>query len=102
MKKSGTHLPYALLFLSLLLLLSYSSDIAADDIIDNGDPETSFTGNWGVSGGANPYGANSLWSRDGDTYTWTFTPSVTGTYEFSMWWTEYSSRSTSVPVLIEF
>ncbi len=77
-------------------------------VIDNGDPETSFTGTWGVSGGTNPWdhltdpSATSLWSRDGDTYTWTFTPPVSGDYEFSMWWTQYPSRSNNIPVSIQY
>ena len=70
-------------------------------IIDNGDPETSYTGTWSVSGGADPYGADSYWSRDGSTYTWTFTPTVSGYYQVYMCWTQWSSRSTSVPVDIE-
>ena len=86
-----------------LTVLSSNTSI----VIDNGDPGTSFTGTWGVSGGTDPWNpvtpsANSLWSRDGDTYTWTFTPSVSGIYELSMWWTGYPSRSSNVPVTIEF
>ncbi len=76
-------------------------------IIDNGDPGTSFTGIWYASGAPNPWnpedpGAISLWSRDGDTYTWTFTPSMTGTYDLSMWWTQWASRSTTIPVSIDY
>jgi PKD repeat protein/uncharacterized protein YdeI (BOF family) len=67
-------------------------------IIDNGDPRTSSTGTWAVSGGTSPYGANSLWARDGSTYSWNFTPTETGSYEVFMWWSGWSSRSTSVPV----
>jgi PKD repeat protein len=67
-------------------------------IIDNGDSRTSSTGTWPVSGGTSPYGANSVWSRDGSTYSWNFTPSETGSYEVFMWWSGWSSRSTSVPV----
>ncbi len=70
-------------------------------IIDNGDPATSHTGTWLTSGGSNPYGTESLWSRDGDTYTWTFTPTVSGNYEISMWWTEYPSRGSRIPVRIQ-
>jgi hypothetical protein len=33
-------------------------------IVDNGDPGTSSTGTWLVSGGANPYGANSLYTKE--------------------------------------
>ena len=72
-------------------------------IIDNGDPQTSYTGTWSVSGGANPFdpsdpGATSLYSRNGDTYTWTFTPDVSGNYEISMWYTYWASRSLNIPV----
>jgi hypothetical protein len=75
-------------------------------MIDNGDPETFFTGTWGISGGAFPFDpadpqAISLWSRDGATYTWTFTPEVSGNYQLSMWWTSWPSRSGNIPVRIE-
>ncbi len=69
-------------------------------IIDNGDPGTSYTGTWEVSGGSNPYGSDSVWSRDGDQYTWTFVPPSSGEYTLSMWWSDWPSRSTSVPVEI--
>jgi hypothetical protein len=69
-----------------------------DMVIDNMDANTVRTGIWGVSSAANPYGADSVWSRDGSTFTWKFTPSRSGTYDLGMWWTQYSSRSTSIPV----
>ena len=70
-------------------------------IVDNGDPETSYTGGWSVSGGANPYGLNSLYSRDGATYTYSIPLDTAGTYEVDAWWTTWSSRSTAVPYEIE-
>lgn len=70
-------------------------------IIDNNSSAASFTGLWPVSGGSGSYGPDSQWSRDGNTFTWTFTPVVSDYYEVSMWWTEWPSRSTSVPVAIE-
>jgi len=76
--------------------------IPTEIIIDNRDSETSRTGTWGVSGASNPYGVDSVWSRDGTTFTWHFDPPQTGDYEVSMWWTEWSSRSTSVPVTITY
>jgi lysophospholipase L1-like esterase len=75
--------------------------IPTEIIIDNRDAETSQTGTWGVSGATDPYGADSVWSRDGATFTWHFTTPQSGNYEVSIWWTEWSSRSTSVPVDIE-
>ncbi|MBA4373991.1 MAG: hypothetical protein C0402_14165 [Thermodesulfovibrio sp.] len=87
---------------SLLLIISGAIPAAgADVIIDNGGTGTTYTGTWGVSSATNPYGSNSLWSRDGDTYTWTFAPAASGSYELSTWWTTYASRSSSVPVDIE-
>ena len=80
----------------------FSVNVANGIIIDNGDPGTSYTGTWNISGGANPYGTESLWSRDGTKYTWTFTPAVSGNYELAMWWTLASSRSTSVPVAVTY
>ena len=76
--------------------------IPTEIITDNRDSETSQTGTWSVSGGAEPYGADSVWSRDGTTFTWHFNPPQTGDYEVSMWWTEWSSRSESVPVTINY
>ena len=69
-------------------------------IIDNGQAGTSSTGPWAVSGAPNSYGTNSVWSYSGATYTWSFTPTTTGTYRVSMWWTALATRSTSVPVRI--
>jgi hypothetical protein len=70
-------------------------------IIDNRDKATSQTGTWSVSGSTNPYGADSLWSRDGTTFTWHFTPPQSGNYEMSMWWAFWKSRSKNIPVDIE-
>jgi hypothetical protein len=69
-------------------------------ICDNGEPCTSFSGNWYPSGGSNPYGTNSLYSRNGATYSWTFTLPKSGSYEVFMWWTEWSTRCTNCPVTI--
>ncbi len=71
-------------------------------IIDNGTADTSYTGNWSVSGGTNPYGADSYWGRDGATYTWYINPTISGNYQVSMHWTEWPSRSTNVPVTISY
>jgi PKD repeat protein len=71
-------------------------------IIDNGDAGTSYTGSWPVSGATGAYGANSVWSRNGTTYTWTMSGQPAGTYEVSMWWSGYSSRASSVPVAINY
>ena len=76
--------------------------IPTTSIIDNRDSQISKTGTWPVSGGANPYGIDSFYSRDGTTFTWHFTPQQSGVYEVSMWWTEWTSRSSSVPVDIEY
>jgi PKD repeat protein len=71
-------------------------------IIDNGDSGTSSTGIWQVSGALNPYGTDSLWSYNGATYTWSFTPVKSGTYDVSMWWTPLASRNASVPVAVAY
>ena len=71
-------------------------------IIDNLDAQTSQTGTWSVSGATNPYEADSYWDRDGSTFTWYFTPGQSGEYDVSMWWTQWPSRSDSVPVDIEY
>jgi len=70
-----------------------------EKIIDNGTAGTSSSGTWPVSGGANPYGGSSLYSKQsGATYSFAFTVPAPGSYEVFLWWTEYPSRLTSVPV----
>jgi hypothetical protein len=82
-------------------LLSLSAlNVYADIIIDNGNPGTSYTGTWGVSGGTQQYGTNSLWSRDGDTYSWQMSSQPAGVYEVYMWWSGYASRATNISVAI--
>jgi hypothetical protein len=68
-------------------------------IVDNGEADTSSTGTWRTSDGANPYGSKSIYSNDGGA-TYTFEAAIGGVYEVSLWWTEWPSRSTSVPVEI--
>ena len=75
----------------------------ADDIIDNGDPETSFTSAWAVSGASGAWnpadpGSVSLYSKNGATYTWTFTPTDSGDHDVSMWWTQWPSRATAIRI----
>jgi hypothetical protein len=90
------------LFLSFLTAINAS----ADTIIDNRDAATSRVGTWSVSSGMGSYGVDSVFSRKNTTvtptFTWNFTPSQSGNYAVSMWWTYRDSRSTSVPVDIEY
>ena len=75
--------------------------LPANGIIDNEMNGTDSTGNWSISGGADPYGTNSLWSKtQGGTYSWAATLPSTGDYTVSMWWTEWPSRITNAPVRI--
>ncbi len=67
-------------------------------VLDNGDPGTSFTGTWSTSGASNPYGASSIFSKNGATYTYTIPLSATGTYEVYAWWTQLASRPASAPI----
>jgi hypothetical protein len=94
---------YLMLILVLIPLLVSGINIieaSADVIIDNGTAGTSSTGTWEVSGGTTPYGANSLWSRDGATYTWSMSGQPSGLYDVSMWWSGWSSRASSITVQI--
>jgi lysophospholipase L1-like esterase len=75
--------------------------VQAEIVIDNGDPGTSYTGGtWSVSSAPDPYGTESLWNRNGATYTWHADFPQSGMYEVYMWWTEWGSRSTNAPVKI--
>jgi hypothetical protein len=64
-------------------------------IVDNGDPGTSSTGYWKPSGGADPYGSGSIYSKEqGATYT--FSADLSGTCDVHAWWTYYDNRCTNV------
>ncbi len=91
---------YSSTVLSLLTILLLCAFSFADIIIDNGDTGTSSTGTWGISGGSDPYGSDSLWARNGDTYTWSFGSTASGTYNVYMWWSGWPSRSSDIPVYI--
>jgi hypothetical protein len=67
-------------------------------IIDNGAAGTSSTGTWSASTAPSPYGASSVYAKNGPTYT--YTAPVSGTYRVYAWWTEWSSRGTAVPYTI--
>jgi hypothetical protein len=75
------------------------SNTDAPIIIDDGDAGTLPSGLWKISGGASPYGTQSIYSTEmGATYG--YEAPLTGRYEVAMWWTYYSTRCTSVPVEI--
>jgi DNA/RNA-binding domain of Phe-tRNA-synthetase-like protein len=66
-------------------------------VIDNGDTGTSSTGEWSVSGGADPFGEQSLYSREvGADYT--YESQIIGLHEVALWWSGYKSRCSDVPV----
>ena len=70
-----------------------------ETIIDNGEVGSSSAGEWKVSGGLNPFGEESLYSKELDA-TFTFQAFVSGFQEISLWWTYRKSRCTNVPVEI--
>jgi hypothetical protein len=87
------------ILLCIVFFLALTGIAFGNVIVDNGDSGTTFTGSWGVSGAQCSYGDTSLYSRHtGDIYT--YSANETGVVEVSLWWTEWSSRSASVPVEI--
>jgi PKD repeat protein len=86
----------------LFIVLGAAGGSFADVIIDNGGTGTSYTGTWSLSGATDPYGASSLWSRNGTTYTFSMSGQTAGTYEVFMWWSGYSTRASGVPVAINY
>jgi hypothetical protein len=70
-----------------------------DFYIDNGDGGTLSTGSWAISGGANPYGDSSLYSKESGA-TYAFEASIDGYHEVSLWWTNWTSRCSDIPVEI--
>jgi hypothetical protein len=72
-------------------------------IIDNGDPETSFTGTWSTSSATDFYGTDSLYSdATTETYRWTPNIGTAGNYEVYAWWTYHTNRVTNVPYEISY
>jgi len=68
-------------------------------IIDDGKSGTSAVGTWLASGASSPYGGRSLYSKQSGT-SYTYQASLSGSCEVSIWWTEYNSRCSNVPVKI--
>ena len=102
---------YLWVFVSTVLLsiLGFAGTTVADETVDNSDTaSTSSTGSWQVSSGTTPFdpsdpSANSLWARGGDdTFTWSFSPTQTGTYEVWEWHSGWSSRTTAAPHQIRY
>jgi hypothetical protein len=82
---------------------SNTNTAAPTVIVDNRNTaKTAKTGTWQVSGASNPYGSDSVYSRNGATFTWKYTPAKSGTHDVSMWWTYVKSRSTRIPVTINY
>jgi hypothetical protein len=66
-------------------------------VIDDNDAGTTKSGTWKVSGGQNPYGNQSLYSREvGASYS--YSAAISGSHEVELWWTPHKSRCSSVPV----
>jgi hypothetical protein len=85
--------------------------ISGDIVIDNAAPGAqdlaggrTFTGTWCLSNATNQFGPNSLRScgTAGDTYRWTPTIAVTGTYDVYVWIPRYNPQATSVPILVAY
>jgi hypothetical protein len=88
-------------FLFIFLLTGVFAASYADIIVDNTSSSSSRTGTWQTSTAPGYYNTGSVYATNGATFTWNFTPTQTGTHTVYMWWTEWSSRSTSVPVVIK-
>jgi PKD repeat protein len=101
MEKKTGRIHWSIIIIICMVSFSYIP-AAAETIIDNSDDRVSSTGLWYASGASGYYGADSVWSRDGATYTWSFIPEISGNYEVSMWWTTWPSRSDRVPVDIQY
>jgi hypothetical protein len=70
-----------------------------ETIIDNADPETAKVGTWLTSSASGGFEGSSLYSKTTSS-TFTFNADVSGQQDVYLWWAQYSSRSTNVPVKI--
>ena len=76
---------------------------STDIILDNGDNGTSFTGTWSRYSGAEQYGDDTLYAIAGgsiQSYRFSPTIAVAGTYEVFSWNSCYNNRPTNVPHII--
>lgn len=90
-----------LLFLTLLLSMTALFAQTTDTIVDNNSPLNEYLGTWYVSSATDCYGEDSLWSRDGNTFTFNIDIASTGDYEIYMHWSSWDSRSSEVPCTIQ-
>jgi len=67
-----------------------TTELIDEIIIDNGDDGTFFSGTWRISRSPNPYGLDSLYSRD-RAARYTFEAALDGSYGVSLWWTGNST-----------
>ncbi|MEW5747146.1 MAG: hypothetical protein AB1805_17090, partial [Nitrospirota bacterium] len=67
--RAGIFLLCSALFFALLFAAG-SKALALEVIIDNVSVNTERTGTWPLSGASNFYGADSVYSRDGSTFSW--------------------------------
>jgi hypothetical protein len=67
-------------------------------VMDTTSPGTRAEGNWLPSAGVNAYGPNSLFGKDGATFTFEPAAAVQGEYAIFLWWSYLESRSSEVPV----
>ena len=74
---------------------------AGDIIVDNGGPGTSADGAWSNSSAPNNYGGTSLYARDRGAYVYDVKLPGPGIYGLYAWYTEWSSRESSVPYEIQ-
>jgi hypothetical protein len=79
--------------------VKFTVDEKANNVIDDGDSGTSSKGIWKISGATDPFGKQSLFSKDvGAEYT--YESQISGYHEVAMWWSGYSTRCADVPVEI--
>jgi hypothetical protein len=69
-------------------------------VVDNLDVNTSQTGTWSVSSGADPWDAQSLYSNADSTFRWTPEVLSAGPYDVYVWWTYHNNRSSTVPYTV--
>ena len=69
-------------------------------VVDNQDANISYTGNWPISGGRNPWQGQSLYNDGGETFRWLPNLSEPGNYNVYVWWTYHKNRATNVPYRI--
>jgi hypothetical protein len=85
---------------SATITVAVNAPGALEIIVDNQDPNTSSSGSWAASSGADPWAGQSVYNNGDETFRWSPNLSEPGSYAVYAWWTYHKNRAATVPYRI--